>query len=69
MGQGPQEYSPIVKRVGTWHELRPQSMHGLFGWTGKNMVGLNIDSSTDECKERLSLPKMVFLERKFPGNL
>jgi hypothetical protein len=35
----------------------------------KNMAALNIDSSTDERKGKMILTKIIFLERKFPGNL
>jgi hypothetical protein len=37
-------------------------MHGLFGWTGKNMSALNIGSSTDERKE-----KIILTENDIPG--
>jgi hypothetical protein len=59
----PSGNSPIAKRVGTWARVA-NAKHVWIVWLDrkKNMAALNVDSSTDERKE-----KIILTENDIPG--
>ena len=65
MGTAMPQLSVIRQLQNEWGlgtELRPQSMHGSFGWTGKNMASVSDNLTTNRADK-----SVVLTESDIPG--